>query len=54
TFAEADEAVKGLIHEIESSDAIQARMDGILLEKLEGASHAKSVLTLVKDCLRSL
>lgn len=33
TFVEADEAVKDLIHEMQSTEAIQARMDGILLEK---------------------
>ncbi|KAL0462341.1 UNVERIFIED_CONTAM: Serine protease SPPA, chloroplastic [Sesamum latifolium] len=54
TFVEADEAVKDLIHEMTSSDAIQARMDGILLEKLEGATYANSALALVKHYLRSL
>ncbi|KAL0318463.1 UNVERIFIED_CONTAM: Serine protease SPPA, chloroplastic [Sesamum angustifolium] len=46
TFVEADEAVKDLIHEMTSSDAIQARMDGILFEKLEGATYANSALEL--------
>ncbi|KAK6128113.1 hypothetical protein DH2020_038144 [Rehmannia glutinosa] len=43
TFVEADEAVKGLIdsvHEMAYSDAVQATMDGILLEKLEGSSYS--------------
>ncbi|KAK4409562.1 Serine protease SPPA, chloroplastic [Sesamum angolense] len=51
TFVEADEAVKDLIHEMTSSDAIQARMDGILFEKLEGATYANSALALVKNYL---
>lgn len=54
TFVEANEAVKDLIHEMESSDAIQARMDGILVEKFEGASHSNSVLALLKDYLKIL
>lgn len=54
TFVEADEAVKDLMHEMESCDALQARMDGILLEKFEGASHANSALVLLKDYLKSL
>ncbi|XP_057770568.1 serine protease SPPA, chloroplastic-like isoform X2 [Salvia miltiorrhiza] len=54
TFVEADEAVKHLMHEMESSDAVQARMDGILLERFEGASHAKSALALLKDYLRCI
>lgn len=52
TFVEADGAVKDLIHEMASSDAIQARMDGILLEKFEGGSHANSLM-LLKEYLRS-
>ncbi|KAK4426910.1 Serine protease SPPA, chloroplastic [Sesamum alatum] len=54
TFVEADEAVKDLMHEMTSSEAIQARMDGILFEKLEGATYANSAMALVKDYLRSL
>ncbi|KAG6411146.1 hypothetical protein SASPL_129220 [Salvia splendens] len=54
TFVEANEAVKDLIHEMESSDAIQARMDGILVEKFEGVSYSNSVLSLLKDYLKIL
>lgn len=51
-FVEADEVVKDVIHEMTSSDSIQARMDGILLQKFEGASYSNSVYTLLKDYLR--
>lgn len=54
TFVEADEAVKDLMHEMASSNAIQARMDGILFEKLEGDPYANPILTLIKDYVRSL
>ncbi|XP_051116774.1 serine protease SPPA, chloroplastic-like isoform X1 [Andrographis paniculata] len=54
TMMEADEAVKDLMHEMATSDEIQARMDGSLFEKLAGSSAAQSTLTLIRDCLRSL
>lgn len=54
TFVEAEETVEELMHEMASSDAIQARMDGVLLENFEGASCAASVLMLLKDYLSSL
>ncbi|KAH6824242.1 signal peptide peptidase [Perilla frutescens var. hirtella] len=53
-FVEADEAVKDVIHEMASSDSIQARIDGILLQKFEGASYANSIFTLLKDYFRCL
>ncbi|KAL3824791.1 hypothetical protein ACJIZ3_020820 [Penstemon smallii] len=54
TVVEVDDTFKELLHEMASSDEIQARMDGILFEKLEGASYANSGLTLMKEYLRSL
>lgn len=49
-----DGSVKEFLDEMTGSDEIQARMDGILSENLDGGPHTNSVFTLLKDCLRSL
>ncbi|CAA2994836.1 serine protease SPPA, chloroplastic [Olea europaea subsp. europaea] len=53
SIVEADTAVKELLEVMASSSGIQARMDGIVFEKLEGASYAGVVFKLIKDYLRS-
>ncbi|CAA3003087.1 serine protease SPPA, chloroplastic-like, partial [Olea europaea subsp. europaea] len=53
SIVEADTAVKELVEVMASSSGIQARMDGIVFEKLEGASYAGVVFKLIKDYLRS-
>ncbi|XP_019189797.1 PREDICTED: serine protease SPPA, chloroplastic [Ipomoea nil] len=55
SLAGADRSLKELLNELASSDGIQARMDGIMFEKLEGAAaHGNPLLMLIKDCLSSL
>nr|GME21579.1 serine protease SPPA, chloroplastic [Ipomoea batatas] len=55
SLAGADRSLKELLNELASSDGIQARMDGIVFEKLEGAAaHGNPLLMLIKDCLSSL
>ncbi|XAR63859.1 hypothetical protein NMG60_11023988 [Bertholletia excelsa] len=49
-----DRNLKELLHNLTSSDGIQARMDGIMFQQLEGASYASPFLTLIKDYLSSL
>ncbi|KAH7851963.1 hypothetical protein Vadar_018912 [Vaccinium darrowii] len=50
TLVEVDRTLKDLLEELVSSDGIQARMDGILFQKLEGASYDASLLSnLIKD-----
>ncbi|KAH6824243.1 signal peptide peptidase [Perilla frutescens var. hirtella] len=54
TLAEAEKAIKELVQVTASLDGIQARMDGIMLEQLDGASYANIIFTTIKDFLSSL
>lgn len=49
-----ERTLKELLESLASSEGIQARMDGIMLHKLEGASYANPFLNLIKDILSSL
>ncbi|KAF9591956.1 hypothetical protein IFM89_010403 [Coptis chinensis] len=49
-----DQTVKGLLQELTLSEGVQARMDGIMFERLEGASFANPIFTLIKDYLSSI
>lgn len=42
------------LQDLTFSHGVQARMDGIMLEKLEGYPHANPILALIKDYLSSL
>ncbi|PIM97304.1 hypothetical protein CDL12_30227 [Handroanthus impetiginosus] len=54
SIAKADEAIKELLQVMASSDGIQARMDGIMLEQLDGASYDSIIFALIKDYLSCL
>ncbi|VFQ80643.1 unnamed protein product [Cuscuta campestris] len=54
SLAGVDQSLKELLSEMAFSDGIQARIDGIVLEKMEGAAHGNPLLRLIKDCLSSL
>lgn len=55
SLVEADKGIKELLQIMASSDGIQARMDGIMFEKLGGpVSSIGFVFTFIKDYLRSL
>ncbi|KAF8365148.1 hypothetical protein HHK36_032836 [Tetracentron sinense] len=49
-----DRTLKELLQDLTFSDGVQARMDGILFQRLEGASFANPIFTLIKDYLSSL
>ncbi|XP_020226977.1 serine protease SPPA, chloroplastic [Cajanus cajan] len=49
-----DTTLKELLQDLTVSHGVQARMDGIMFEKLEGNPHANPILTLIKDYLSSL
>ncbi|PIM97307.1 hypothetical protein CDL12_30223 [Handroanthus impetiginosus] len=51
SIAKADEAIKELLQVMASSDGIQARMDGIMLEQLDGSSYANIIFALIEDYL---
>ncbi|PSR95743.1 Serine protease [Actinidia chinensis var. chinensis] len=49
-----DTTLKELLGDLISSEGIQARMDGIMFQKLEGSSYGNPFLNLIKDYLSSL
>ncbi|KAL5724895.1 hypothetical protein ACHQM5_008103 [Ranunculus cassubicifolius] len=49
-----DRTVKGLLRELTVSEGAQARMDGIIFERIEGASYSNPIFSLIKDYLSSL
>ncbi|KAE9466086.1 hypothetical protein C3L33_02004, partial [Rhododendron williamsianum] len=50
TLVGMDMTLKDLLQELASSDGVQARMDGILFQKLEGASYDATLLSnLIKE-----
>lgn len=49
-----DTALKELLEGLMRSDGVQARMDGIMFQKLEGASFANPIINLLKDYLSSI
>ncbi|KAJ4835523.1 hypothetical protein Tsubulata_046462 [Turnera subulata] len=53
SVASVDRTLKGLLQDLASSDTVQARMDGILFQSLEGAS-TNPIINLIKDYLSSI
>ncbi|XP_049367619.1 serine protease SPPA, chloroplastic isoform X1 [Solanum verrucosum] len=53
SLAGADRTLKELLNDVASSDGIQARMDGVIFEKLGGAAYTNPLFMLIKDCLSS-
>ncbi|CAK7323177.1 unnamed protein product [Dovyalis caffra] len=49
-----ERTLKELLQDLAFSNGVHARMDGILFQRLEEASYANPILTLIKDCLGSL
>ncbi|KAK7330245.1 hypothetical protein VNO77_24433 [Canavalia gladiata] len=49
-----DTTLKELLQDLTFSDGVQARMDGIIFEKLEGYPYSNPILALIKDYLSSL
>lgn len=54
SIAGVDRTLKELLQELTFSEGVQARMDGILFQRLDGISYANPMLTLIKDYLGSL
>uniref|UniRef100_A0A7C9ACE5 Peptidase S49 domain-containing protein n=1 Tax=Opuntia streptacantha TaxID=393608 RepID=A0A7C9ACE5_OPUST len=54
TLLGVETTVKTLLQDLASSEEIQARMDGIILEKLEDSSYSDPFFTILKDYLGSL
>ncbi|OIW15427.1 hypothetical protein TanjilG_12281 [Lupinus angustifolius] len=54
TFAGVDRTLKELLQGLTFSDGVQARMDGIMFQTLEGYPNANPILLIIKDYLSSL
>ncbi|CAL5445074.1 unnamed protein product [Camellia sinensis] len=54
TVVGVDRTLQELLQDLASSDEIQARMDGIMFQKLDGVSNSSHLFTLIKDYLSSL
>ncbi|KAK9926196.1 hypothetical protein M0R45_023438 [Rubus argutus] len=54
TLVGVDQTMKTLLQDLTFSDGVQARMDGIMFQRLEGASNANPIFTLIRDYLGSL
>lgn len=53
TLAGVDRSAKELLQELSSYEGVQARMDGIIIEGLEGVPYGNSFFSLIKDYLNS-
>lgn len=54
SLAGVDKALKELQQGLTFSDGVQARMDGIMFQRLEGYPNANPILSIIKDILSSL
>ncbi|KAM7479781.1 hypothetical protein LguiA_027994 [Lonicera macranthoides] len=54
SLAGVDRTLNGLLEDLTFADGVQARMDGIMFQRLEGASYASPILNLIKDYLSSI
>ena len=54
TLVGVDVAVKEMLRDLTLGDGVQARVDGILFQRLEGTSNANPIFALLKDYLSSL
>ncbi|KAK7281700.1 hypothetical protein RIF29_09910 [Crotalaria pallida] len=54
TLVGVDRTLKELLQSLTFSDGVQARMDGIMFQTLEGYPYANNILSIIKDYLSSL
>ncbi|XP_050376446.1 serine protease SPPA, chloroplastic [Argentina anserina] len=54
TLVGVDQTLRTLLQNLTFSDGVQARMDGIMFQRLEGASNANPIFNLIRDYLGSL
>ncbi|KAH9627542.1 hypothetical protein KSS87_008397 [Heliosperma pusillum] len=54
TLVGVDTTLKNLLQDMTSSDGVQARMDGIIFEKMEEASYGNPLISILKDYMGSL
>lgn len=54
TIIGVEGTVKELLQDLALSEGVQARMEGIMLQRMEGFAYGNSVFGLIKDYLSSL
>ncbi|KAK9669058.1 hypothetical protein RND81_13G106300 [Saponaria officinalis] len=54
TLVGVDITLKNLLQDMTSSEGVQARMDGIIFEKMEEASYGSPLISILRDYLGSL
>lgn len=54
TLVGVDRTLKVLLEELTSVEGVQARMDGIIFEKMDEASYGNPIVNILKDYLGSL
>ncbi|KAL9243332.1 hypothetical protein vseg_017232 [Gypsophila vaccaria] len=54
TLVGVDVTLKNLLQDMTSSEGVQARMDGIIFEKMEEASYGSPLISILRDYLGSL
>ena len=54
TLVGVDRTLKDLLQDLTLAEGVQARMDGIMFQRLEGYPYANPILSLIKDYLSSL
>lgn len=54
TLVGVDSTLKELLQELTNSEGVQARMDGIMFQRLEGYSYANPIFASIKDYMSSL
>lgn len=54
TLVGVDRTLKVLLQELTSVEGVQARMDGIIFEKLDESSIGNPIINILKDYLGSL
>lgn len=54
SIAGVDSTLKALLQDLSFSEGVQARMDGILFQRMEGVPYSNPIISLIKDYLSSL
>ncbi|KAM7280236.1 hypothetical protein ACFE04_007370 [Oxalis oulophora] len=53
SVASVDRTLKEVVQELAFSEGVQARMDGIMFQRLDDFSYGNPIISLIKDCLSS-
>lgn len=54
TIVGVDRTLRELLQDLTLSEGVQARMEGIMLQRMEGFSYGNPIFSFIKDYLTSL